>query len=265
MVWRPSRIAWLVFSAALCSTPAAKAQTVISGFGNGTGFAFNSNGTLPLITNGVLLITDGGLGESRSVFFNTRLGIDSFTAQFTFQASGSFLADGIAFVLQNDSRGASALGDGGSGLGYGGIAPSAAYEINIYSGHVIGGTLATNGAYGTYDPTGNVSFTSGNPIRVTLAYNGTLLSTTLLDLTTNQTFQTSYTVNLSNVLGGHTAYVGFTGATGALTSTQTISNFTFTSIPEPTSVALMCLGLIGVGLVEGRRRLAIRRVREQRA
>ena len=265
MVWRFSNIAWLVLAVALGFAPATKAQTVITGFGNGTGFAFNSNGTLPLINNGVLLITDGGLGESRSVFFNTKLGIDSFTAQFTFQASGSFLADGVAFVLQNDSRGSAALGEGGSGLGYGGISPSAAYEINIYSAHTIGATLATNGAYGTYQPTGNVSFTSGNPIRVTLSYNGTLLSTTLQDLTTNQTFQTTYTVNLSTVLGGNTAYIGFTGATGALTSSQTISNFTFTSIPEPTSVALMCAGLLGFGVVEGRRRLAIRRMREQRA
>jgi hypothetical protein len=52
-----------------------------------------------------------------SLFYSTQLGITSSTAQFTYQTSGG--GDGFAFVMQNDPRGASAIGGAGGDLGYG--------------------------------------------------------------------------------------------------------------------------------------------------
>jgi hypothetical protein len=43
--------------------------------------------------------------------------------------------------------------------------------------------------------------------------------------------------SLANIVKGSTAYVGFTGADGGANSIQTVSNFTFVSIP-PESIQL---------------------------
>jgi hypothetical protein len=54
------------------------------------------------------------------------------------------------------------------------------------------------------------------------------------------------TVDLSTVLGNNDAYIGFTGATGANSSTQIINNFSYSnSVPEPASIALLAAGLVG--------------------
>ncbi len=78
-------------------------------------------------------------------------------------------------------------------------------------------------------PTGNVDLASGDPIQVSLVYDGSnYLVESLKDLTTSSTYSTTYTVgSLATVTGGSMAYVGFTGATGGATSIQTISNFSF--------------------------------------
>ncbi len=104
-----------------------------SGFGgSGLGWTVNSNGISSTpITNNVLTLTDNNLGEARSAFYNTPVSAGPFTASFIYQAGGAMQADGVAFVLQNDSRGLSALGGGGQGLGYSGITPSAAIQFNI--------------------------------------------------------------------------------------------------------------------------------------
>lgn len=238
----------------------AGAQTIIAGFGNGAGFAFNTNGTLPLLSGGVLTITQGGFSETRSVFFQLPLNIGQFTAQFTYQGTPGFgMADGIAFVLQNDPRGANALSDGGTGLGYGtqgaaaSISPSFAFEINIYAGHVIGAGIAQNGTVGSYQPTGPVAVNSGHPIQVAMNYNGSNLQVTMTDLITTLQFNATYAVNLPVLLGGSTAYIGFTGATGGETATQTISNFSYAAVPEPGTLALMGTGLALAALAWARR------------
>ena len=103
----------------------------VTGFGgNGVGFGasgtaggwtvntnnFNS-GAFP--STNVLQLTDGGGGENRSAFYNTPVAYaGGFTASFTYTpsytAGGDNPADGAAFILQNDPRGAAALGAGGS-------------------------------------------------------------------------------------------------------------------------------------------------------
>ena len=134
----------------------------------------------PVIANGQLVLTDGGGLEARSYFFDVPQYVGAFQAAFTYQdVSGS--ADGVAFVVQNDPRGASALGSDGGNLGVGGtgaITPSAELELNLYTGGTenVGYTFLTdgltgiNGTEGNYHPPGSVNLGGGNPINVTMHY-----------------------------------------------------------------------------------------------
>ena len=87
----------------------------ITGFGNGSGYTLNYISTpAPSINNGTLTLTNfGGDFQSSSAFYNTPQSTGSFTAFFTYQASGP--ADGMTFVIQNDPAGPAALGGAGSG------------------------------------------------------------------------------------------------------------------------------------------------------
>jgi hypothetical protein len=207
------------------------ANAALTGFGgNGTGWTANNG---PTVTADDLTITQNVGSQNRSFFYNTKQPISNFTASFTYKDVTTNGADGFAFVLQNDPRGLTALGDAGGALGYGGgpiITPSAAAEFNIYSGNTnSSGRFATNGATGGYTAFGSVNIDSGDPIRITLAYNGTTLTETLLDLTNNNTYTTSTPVDLATVLGAATAYVGFTGGTGGATAQQDITNFVYST------------------------------------
>jgi hypothetical protein len=219
------------------ATPATIAVTVaaLTSFSAGT-INYSNNDSIAysgpqISSNGsTLTLTNDQIGEYGSWFSNNTYSIDSFTASFDYQAIGA--ADGMAFILQDDPRGSSAVGtnfavNGGSGLGYDGISPSAAVEFNIYNGHVRGTNFATDGSAGDYNSTGNVAFWNGDEIQVLLTYNGSVLTETLTDLVNDATYSASYTVNLAQILGSDIAYVGFSAGTGAEASTQTISNFTF--------------------------------------
>lgn len=245
---------------------AAGARADIGGFNGGTGFTLNSSGTpgVPSVSGGTATLTDGGGSENASLFFNTPQNISVFSASFTYQAGGSRAGDGFAFVLQNDTRGVASLGQGGGSLGYGGtraITPSAAVEFNLYapSGGV-GTNFQTGGVTGAYNSTGGLSFAGGDPINVSLTYNGTTLFESLTDTTAKTSYSTSYATNLAGAVGGSTALVGFTGGTGAANSVQTISNFQFTAgAPVPESSTTVSLGLLlalGMGglVAAGRRR-----------
>ena len=150
--------------------------------------------------------------------------------EFTYQAGGNKGADGVAMVFQN--QGGYALGQTGGSLGYVGIlGNTAAYQINLYDGHTQGSNFVTTNSAGTYSGTQDVSFNSGNPIKVLLVYDADAqsVSESLTDLVTNVTFQRIYPgIDLASVLGS-TATFGFTGGEGAVTSVQTISNFTMTT------------------------------------
>ena len=110
----------------------------------------------------------------------------SFTDQFCLPGgSGHGFADGAAFVLQNSPSRLAALGASGGGLGYLGMTPSAAIQFNIFTG---GGNPDWNhlrhrrfASVPLRRPPRSIR-RSGNPIQVTLSYDGSnLLVETLLD------------------------------------------------------------------------------------
>ena len=258
------------------------AVTNINGFGaagDGTGWTVNSNNVVATpFANNVLTLTDGNTGEARSTFYNSPMPVNGpFTVSFTYQAPGATpgnVADGSAFVLQNDSRGPSAIGGTGSGLGYGEHSTRQEVRRQIRScpvrpsnststtpaGHVPGTNYAVNGAAQSYLDTvtnNNVDPSNGDPIQVTLNYDGSNnLVETLTDTLTSASWTHTYAVgSLVTTVEGGTAYVGFTGAAGNVTSTQTISSFAFSStssanllpVTSPVSLSLSAtLDLSGV-------------------
>ena len=242
-----------------------RASADLIGFGNGNGYSLNySPGfdtTGPTIANNTLSLTDNTNLEARSVFATTRQVITRFEAHFQYQAtpyaSSAGFGDGLTFTIQNAPAGARAVGNSGGGLGYEGITSSVAVELNLFSLYKVGTFLGVNGTTGAsqggYLPTGSVSLIAGDPIGVDLFYDGTALRETLTDLTTRASFQTSYAINIAAIVGGTTAYVGFTGGTGLATANQTISNFTMV-VPEPASLPLLAVGgLMIAGAKAGRR------------
>jgi hypothetical protein len=216
--------------------------------GNGLDWTVSENGyyvySPPVVTGNVLTLTDGGGGENRSFFFNDPQYIGAFTASFVYQAGGNKGADGIAFCLQNDPRGQSALGGGGGALGVGAtpqITPSIELELNLFTGNnqKIGylvetnGLTGANGANGNYLAPGNVMINSGDPISITVNYANPQLTLTFTDAVAQTAFVTNIIVgDLTQLLGTNAAYIGFTGADGGVSSVQTISDFSFLSYPS---------------------------------
>ena len=219
----------------------ATGQYVISGgpsvnFSGGfTSGAITLNGSAAL-SGTRLRLTNGGLKEAGTGFYNTPLNVQLFTTDFSFQLTNP-TADGITFTIQN--VGTTALGPFGGSLGYGGtggIAKSVAIKFDLYNnaGEGTNSTgLYTNGAAPTIPAVtlgGGVNLHSGDVFKVHITYNGTTLTMTLTDAAVPaDTFTTSWTVNIPGIVGANTAYVGFTGGTGGFTATQDVITWTYTS------------------------------------
>ncbi len=212
----------------------------------------------------VARITDGGNGEAGSIFTKTKVPTTAFTTTFVIkdQAVNGGGADSMDFVLQNDPRGPAALGDGGGHAGYFGIQNSIAIKFDLWTNgtHVPTTGLFLNGeSPSTADQspagfkdvtiTGGLSFLSGDPIQVTLTYNGTTLTETLVDTVTGASFTQDYLVNLAQILGGTTAYAGFTGGTGGASAVQDVLSWTYTPTAVPPVASLTATAVLGANLV----------------
>lgn len=190
----------------------------------------NINGAI--ISGSKLRMSDGGMNEAHTAWFNTPVNIQSFTTDFTFQASAAN-ADGFTFTIQNASQRTAAVGLGGGNLGYSGLGSSLAVKFDIYNNAGEGSNSTgfyTNGATPTtpaLDLTSSgVSLHSGDVFQAHLTYNGTTLTLTLTDTATKAVFTSSSTVNLPSVVGANTALVGFTAGAGGLSAIQDILTWT---------------------------------------
>ena len=190
-----------------------QSATIINGFtvaenlGNtvqlGTGFtagAMVMNGNAQL-NGSVLELTDGNQFEASSAWYATRVNVQNFVTDFTFQVTPGTTADGFTFALQANST--AALGVAGGPLGYGqdsstgtgGIPNSVAVKFDLYDnfGEGIDSTgLYINGASPTIpfvDMTGSgIDLHSGDIFDVHMTYDGTSLIMTITDTVTNAVF-----------------------------------------------------------------------------
>jgi hypothetical protein len=229
----------------------------------GAGGVLTTNGSAS-ISGSMLQLTDGKQGEAGSAFSMFQQNIATFTTDFTFRLSNAE-ADGFTFAIQGTA--ATALGPTGGGLGYGpdvaggtgGIAKSVAIKFDLFDNQGEGNDstgLYTNGAAPTNAASHDLSDTginlhNGHVFDVAMAYDGTTLKVTITDTATTASATQMYTVNILSIVGGNTAFVGFTGGTGGLTATQDILSWTYTTPldvpPAPRNVtATASRGLVSI-------------------
>ncbi len=187
------------------------------------------NGSAAIVGSNAEL-TNGGGGQTGSVFSTTPLDITKFSTTFNFQLTNPG-ADGMTFTIQGN--GPTALGGGGGGLGYQGMLKSVAIKFDLYNnaGEGINSTgLYINGAppyvpFIDLTPSG-IDLHSSDVFTTTLSYDGTTLAMIITDTQTHSSFSQNFVVNIPGNTGA-SAYVGFTGGTGGLTATQDIQSWIF--------------------------------------
>ena len=233
-----------------------------SGFANASNLV-TANGSAVFNGSAIQLTNSSNVIEAGSAWYVVPVNVSSFTTNFTLQLLNP-RANGMTFTIQNHppassdssilyvSGGPNAIGNNQSGLGYSGstggtggqnagLLSSVAVIFDLYSGSGNLTGLYTNGAM----PTGSsidmsssgLSLHSGNPLNVALAYNGTTLRMTITDSKTKASFSKSWTIDIPSTVGGSTAYVGFTGATGGLSATQDVVSWTYSASPTAVPAA----------------------------
>ena len=201
----------------------------------GAGFAPGSmtlNGGAAL-SGSNLILTDGNANEARSAFFNIPVNVQQFSTTFNVQLTNAS-GDGFTFTLQGG--GPKALGGTGSSLGSRGIPKSVTVKFDLYSNSGEGPNstgMYLNGAVPTV-PALNLTGTginlhSGDLLNVLLTYDGTTLTEVITDLVTNAMAIETYTVNIPAIVGGNTAYAGFTASSGGASAVQQILNWSYTT------------------------------------
>ncbi len=199
-----------------------------AGFSPASGLEWNGSAAL---TGGSLELTDGGLGEAGSAYYATPVNIQAFSTDFNFQLTNA-AADGFTFTIQN--AGPTALGGHGGGLGYAGIHDSVAIKFDLYNnagegsdsiGIYVDGKAPILPAIDLTSTTINLH--SGHAMDVYITYDGTTLTLTLTDLVTLAFWPHSFTIDIPAAVGGPTAYVGFTAATGGESAIQQILAWSF--------------------------------------
>jgi hypothetical protein len=223
---------------------------------NAVGLATNGRAGL---SRSALQLTDGDQREAGRAFYAVPVIIDqSFTTDFTFQLSSpeglqlANIADGFTFTILNAepyvvAAGDAALGGLGAALGFAGIVNNTSggydnldmaikFDLHNDSGEGPDSTgLYVNGASPTtpaVDLTGTgIDLHSGHLFQAHITYNYAAknLTLTLTDTVTLATWSHAFTVDIPTTIGGTTAYVGFTGASGFDVAVQQILNWTFTN------------------------------------
>jgi lysophospholipase L1-like esterase len=201
------------------------------GFG-GAGLGTNGSAT---VTGSKLRLTDGRGGEAGSAFASQPVDVTRFATQFTFQLSNA-VADGFTFTVQG--AGPTALGGTGGNLGYGGtngIPNSAAVSFRLYtyngeSGNSTGLRTSSGGASWVDLGQWGINLHNGHRFVAAITYDGANLSVALTDTVSGAMATQSYAVNIPALVGGTTAYVGFTGGTGGLTAVQDVLSWVYSPL-----------------------------------
>lgn len=183
-------------------------------------------------------------------------------------------ADGFTFTIQN--AGPTALGLYASGIGYYGIRNSLSIEFDTWNNkpsycepngnHIAVQSLGTadnrpehcadaggafaNPTLGIATPSKDLS--NGAIYDVLITYLPGALSIYFDNLATPLL---TVSVDLGQLLaleGGRSAYIGFTSSTGGAWENHDLLRWSYSDVPEPGTVVLIGLGLVGLGLLRRR-------------
>jgi hypothetical protein len=213
---------------------------------NTSGWNFVGTATYDATAQTAVLTQPGALGSAGTVIYKDAVVVDDTTVSFDFRADTTGgRADGLTFFLQTD--GAAALGAAGGGLGVAGL-HGYAVEFDIYNNKECGDSTANHAGIDTLTPCGlgepTPVATSGDLNDPSAPDHGvgdigdgewrtvvvTVLAGVMSVSVTDPTSGASIAVpNLQSVMlpgfvGGTPYYIGFSGATGAITSRQEIRN-----------------------------------------
>jgi hypothetical protein len=265
----------LVFAASfLFSTPLFGVSVVFNDFSSTAGLVLNGNTAVATTADGkVLRLVPDLPGKAGSAFSSTQINASTFSTFFQFRITHSLgcVADGFVFVIQPVSSG---VGGGGGGEGYLGITPSVGVEFDDFfnggldpNGNHIG--VLSNGNLSPYLGPGPVTppttLSNGDLWSAWIDYNGTNLEVRVADGSSTRPTNAILTVpiNVAATLGQNAAFVGFTAGTGACQANHDIIqwqyNDTFSpigaTVPAPSSIVLLAIGLIGITAFQARRRI----------
>lgn len=246
---------------AIGQPPVVSAQTILQpNFSSTAGLTLNSSSTT---TNSVpadgtvLRLAAATANDTGSVFSNTSLNVASgFSTSFSFRLTspggsadptGALGADGLVFVVQR--VGPTALGASGEGMGYLNIGSSIGVEFDTYknqgaprndpdSNHV---GVNTNGTMTSALTPVSVTpaFDNGAKWTVWIDYTGSVLEVRLAqDGIRPATALLSQAINLATTIGGNTAYVGFTAATGGAYENHDLLTWVFSEVYSSSGVGL---------------------------
>eukprot|EP01130_Rhizamoeba_saxonica_P003358 TRINITY_DN1422_c0_g1_i4.p1 TRINITY_DN1422_c0_g1~~TRINITY_DN1422_c0_g1_i4.p1 ORF type:complete len:850 (+),score=133.76 TRINITY_DN1422_c0_g1_i4:302-2551(+) len=187
-----------------------------------------------IVGDGILCVTQDKNDQNGACWFNTKLHIDNpFEISFVFRIGPNRGADGFAIVFQDNDT--SIIGRGGSDKGYGGIPNSFAIEFDTYlnfqttedpnDNHISlhsRGRLP-NSAHHKYSLACSSfdlkNFADGNTHSALIKYEqGNLL----VYLDDRQNTVIDLDINICELIGSTSAWVGFTAATGGLNQNHQI-------------------------------------------
>ena len=258
----------------------ARADFMYADFSSISGLQLNGIGAG---VDNVLQITGGPpTGAAGSAWFATKQFIaDGFSTTFQFRItnpsgieddSGEPGGDGFAFVSQNTSL--NALGNGGAGIGYDPIPNSVAVEFDMFhngpktfnlgdtnGNHINIHTLGTAPNSASEPPfstasIGNsgllpVDMSDGAIHTVRISYVPPIVSVFLDDLVTPRLTVSLAEAPLPSLEDG-LSWVGFTSGIAAASQNHDILNWSFSEIPEPSTVALLAMAALGLLFYRGK-------------